>query len=477
MNFKKLKAIPKVLLHKGQMFIPLIFVSSFFLVGYAAIDREVPIIKDEYVVLEYGDKFDVSLINIEDNRATYEELNIECDTSSLKEDSVGSSYVTVYATDLHNNVAQAVIEVRVEDYTAPNFEVADNKNVKFESGVLMVDYNSGSDITEYIRAYDNADGDVSLFINDESGFDSRNLDLSNVTLSVSDASGNINRKTFNVMVRDFSAPTISFKYGEEVGIDFGSNFNVFDFVDVTDNSDEEINVQLHNEVNTMLLGEVQVIGISATDASGNVSTSEIKVTVGDMSAPIINASDITIEKGDSLDIRSRISVIDNKDGDLTNEASIEGEFNTGVAGDYYITIRIVDSTGNEATKTIVVTVEEPAAGGTAVVNALSLVGSAYVYGGTGPYGFDCSGLTSYVYRQSGISIPRTTYAQYASGTKVSDIQPGDLLFYNTVGYLGHVGIYIGNGQMIHAGDESTGVQVANINSSYWSSIYAGAVRY
>lgn len=88
--------------------------------------------------------------------------------------------------------------------------------------------------------------------------------------------------------------------------------------------------------------------------------------------------------------------------------------------------------------------------GNAVVDAaLSQVGTPYVWGGTQPGGFDCSGLTSWAYAQAGKSIPRTSGAQWSAGQAVSvdDMQPGDIV----VSYGGgHVGIYIGNGQMVHA---------------------------
>lgn len=88
--------------------------------------------------------------------------------------------------------------------------------------------------------------------------------------------------------------------------------------------------------------------------------------------------------------------------------------------------------------------------GNAIVDAaLSQVGTPYVYGGSQPGGFDCSGLTSWAYAQAGKSIPRTSGAQWSAGQAVSvnDMQPGDIV----VSYGGgHVGIYIGNGQMVHA---------------------------
>ena len=85
-----------------------------------------------------------------------------------------------------------------------------------------------------------------------------------------------------------------------------------------------------------------------------------------------------------------------------------------------------------------------------IATAMQYIGVPYVWGGTTPYGFDCSGLVQYVYAENGISISRTTYTQQAEATPVSfdDLQPGDLVFWGYSAY--HVGIYIGNGQYIHA---------------------------
>lgn len=102
----------------------------------------------------------------------------------------------------------------------------------------------------------------------------------------------------------------------------------------------------------------------------------------------------------------------------------------------------------------------------AVLNAAySHLGKPYVYGSTGPSSFDCSGFTQYVYKQAaGIDISRTTYSQIGVGTPVSqsDLQPGDLVFPHT----GHVGIYIGNGQMIHAPHTGDNVKIASVYS-FW----------
>ncbi|MGL5354329.1 MAG: C40 family peptidase, partial [Clostridium sp.] len=103
--------------------------------------------------------------------------------------------------------------------------------------------------------------------------------------------------------------------------------------------------------------------------------------------------------------------------------------------------------------------------GNAIVNyAYQFIGTPYVYGATGPNSFDCSGFTSYVYRHAaGIEITRTTYSQAGVGRAVSygELQPGDLVF--TYG-LDHVGIYVGNGNYIHAPQPGDRVKVSPVTS-------------
>lgn len=100
----------------------------------------------------------------------------------------------------------------------------------------------------------------------------------------------------------------------------------------------------------------------------------------------------------------------------------------------------------------------------AISAATSKVGSTYVWGTSGPSTFDCSGLTSYAYRQVGISLPRSSRAQFSMGSSVakSDLQPGDLVFYYSP--VSHVGIYIGNGKIVDAANPRSGVRITTLNS-------------
>jgi cell wall-associated NlpC family hydrolase len=109
-------------------------------------------------------------------------------------------------------------------------------------------------------------------------------------------------------------------------------------------------------------------------------------------------------------------------------------------------------------------VASSAAAQVAVDTALAQVGDAYVYGASGPDAFDCSGLTQYAYSAAGVSLPHSSRSQAGMGraVSVSELQPGDLLFYYSP--TSHVAMYIGNGQMVHASTSSKPVMVVDFNS-------------
>ena len=117
--------------------------------------------------------------------------------------------------------------------------------------------------------------------------------------------------------------------------------------------------------------------------------------------------------------------------------------------------------------------------------ALSYVGTAYVYGGSSPRGFDCSGFTMYIFGQFGYSLPHSATSQwYNSGSYVdkSDLQPGDLVLFCDPRYskgkaCSHVGIYIGDNQFVHASSSSSKyVKTDSLDSDYYSRYYVGAKR-
>ncbi len=113
--------------------------------------------------------------------------------------------------------------------------------------------------------------------------------------------------------------------------------------------------------------------------------------------------------------------------------------------------------------------------------AKQYLGSKYVYGGSSPKGFDCSGFTMYVYKQFGVSLSHSATAQSKIGTSIKkeNLQLGDLVFfsdYKTFQGIGHCGIYIGDGKFIHASTEKTGVITSSLNSGSYIKRYVKATR-
>jgi hypothetical protein len=113
--------------------------------------------------------------------------------------------------------------------------------------------------------------------------------------------------------------------------------------------------------------------------------------------------------------------------------------------------------------------------------AKNYIGVPYVYGGTSRWGFDCSGYVQYVCKQFGVSLNRTANAQMSNGYSISADQliPGDLVFFHgtySTGGASHVGIYIGNGQFVHASSGRGCVTISDLWSNYYTNHYYGARR-
>ena len=113
--------------------------------------------------------------------------------------------------------------------------------------------------------------------------------------------------------------------------------------------------------------------------------------------------------------------------------------------------------------------------------AATLLGCKYVYGGNSPSGFDCSGYVKYVFAHFGVNLSRTSASQYSNSVRISksDLNVGDLVFFSQTrgsSKVGHVGIYVGGGQFIHAASPGKGVRYDSLSDSYYSSHYIGSGR-
>ena len=119
--------------------------------------------------------------------------------------------------------------------------------------------------------------------------------------------------------------------------------------------------------------------------------------------------------------------------------------------------------------------------GEVLLNALSLTGIRYKYGGNSPEtGFDCSGFVRYVFNQAAnLTLPRSALEMSRLGVQVSknELQPGDLVFFNTMkSAFSHVGIYVGDNRFIHSPSSGGAVRVENMQSTYWAKHFNGAKR-
>lgn len=162
---------------------------------------------------------------------------------------------------------------------------------------------------------------------------------------------------------------------------------------------------------------------------------------------------------------------DNSDEVTTSESQ-----STGTATDNTSNSK-VETTSSDTSSSATSSTNASSSKGSEIVSyAMSFIGKPYKYGGSSPSGFDCSGFTSYVYKQYGITLNRTAASQAQNGTKVSrsDLQLGDLIMFCSP--INHVGIYIGGGKIVHAANPSRGVTTDTILSGYYNTNYNCARR-
>lgn len=189
--------------------------------------------------------------------------------------------------------------------------------------------------------------------------------------------------------------------------------------------------------------------------------------------------------GNGVNVRSAPST----DGDILTTADQSDIVTVNGFEDGWYDITFEDDTGGYIRSDfLVLTSSSSGVSSSDIVNyARQFLGTRYVYGGSSPSGFDCSGFTMYIYRQFGYSLPHTASGQWTGGMgtriySISDLQPGDLVFFNdpkrNAGKAcSHVGIYIGNGQHIHASSSKSGsVIISDLTSGYYNTYFVGGIH-
>ena len=199
-----------------------------------------------------------------------------------------------------------------------------------------------------------------------------------------------------------------------------------------------------------------------------------------------NVALASFERGDDgqdvIDIQKRlaelnysVSTIDGNFGPETENAVKQFQLDRGLESDGIIGPATYKTLMN---KEIPVNRGHGAAIRRMISAGYAVLGTPYVFGGTTPYGFDCSGFVQYCARRAGIELPRMADEQFYFGRRISikQLRAGDLIFFTTYEPgASHVGIYIGNGNFLHAGS-STGIAVAEAFTGYWGARYYGACR-
>ena len=219
--------------------------------------------------------FDVDSIDITDNKDSRDLIEVSADTSSLNVTQLGSYKVSVTATDSGSNVATKTVQVNVVDNEGPKFESLGSN----QGYTIDVPVKGSTDFASYVKANDNVDGDVTPFIEANTPLNTEVKGQQDITLKATDSSGNETVKTFTFAVSDLEAPVINLTQGENVTVDYGSGFDLNNFVNVTDNLDGTLVPTVEGSIDTSKIDETQTLKISATDSSGNVSEANLNVVV------------------------------------------------------------------------------------------------------------------------------------------------------------------------------------------------------
>ena len=215
---------------------------------------------------------------------------------------------------------------------------------------------------------------------------------------------------------------------------------------------------------------------STNDNTNNETTGTTKYVNTTSGLNVRSGAGTRYSKLGKLEYKEKVTVLSTSNG--WSKINYNGK--TGYVDSSYLQSTVPGSNGNNANNnnnTVSTKANE------VIAYAKTLLGKPYVWGAQGPNSFDCSGFTYYVFKnKAGIVLPRTSSAQSKYGTYVSksNLKAGDLVFFDTNGAndgnVSHVGMYIGNGQMIHASYGQKKIVIANFNDSYYQKAYVNARR-
>ena len=215
---------------------------------------------------------------------------------------------------------------------------------------------------------------------------------------------------------------------------------------------------------------------STNDNTNNETTGTTKYVNTTSGLIVRSGAGTSYSKLGKLEYKEKVTVLSTSNG--WSKINYNGK--TGYVDSSYLQNTVPGSNGNNANNnnnTVSTKANE------VIAYAKTLLGKPYVWGAQGPNSFDCSGFTYYVFKnKAGIVLPRTSSAQSKYGTYVSksNLKAGDLVFFDTNGAndgnVSHVGMYIGNGQMIHASYGQKKIVIANFNDSYYQKAYVNARR-
>ena len=221
--------------------------------------------------------------------------------------------------------------------------------------------------------------------------------------------------------------------------------------------------------------QTTVLGGTTSENNNSSTTTTVKYVNATSGLNVRSGAGTSYSKIGTLEYKEKVTVLSTSNG----WAKINYKGQAGYVSSSYLQSTVPSgSTSNSGSNNSV-----SASASSVIAYAKTLLGKPYVWGAQGPNSFDCSGFTYYVFKnKAGIILPRTSSAQSKYGTYVSrnNLRAGDLVFFDTNGanngQVSHVGLYIGNGQMIHASYSQKKIVIDNFNSSYFKRTFVNGRR-